>query len=51
MAPPHMAILVTKGARLKVIGWNSVEIRRAPYPPSLSKSPARIMDPATGAST
>jgi len=25
--------------------------RRSPYPPSLSKTPAKIMDPATGAST
>lgn len=28
-----------------------VLIRKIPYPPSLSKVPARIMDPAMGAST
>lgn len=51
ITPPHMAILENSGPKEYVRGCRREEIRKIPYPPSFRRSPARIIDPATGAST
>lgn len=50
-APPHKARLVIWGANLILKFINSQDIRRSPYLPNFNKMPAKIIDPATGAST
>lgn len=51
MTPPQIARALIKGEIIKEKGGNNDEIRNKPYPPNLRRIPARIMDPATGAST
>lgn len=48
---PHMEIERISGGRRGVCGGNIRIICISPYPPSLRRMPARIMEPATGAST
>lgn len=40
-----------KEATLRFIFKNTDARRRRPYPPSFKRTPAKIIDPATGAST
>lgn len=51
ITPPQMAILLQKGLILNIRLGKDIEIRRIPYPPSFNNNPARIIDPAIGAST
>lgn len=39
------------GAKEKFVHSKAIEDRRIPYPPSFNKIAAKIIDPATGAST
>lgn len=48
---PHIEMDKIGGIIDLLIKGNRVAIRRIPYLPSLSRSPARIIEPATGAST
>lgn len=48
---PHRETLMKIGATSLFIGGHSVDIRIRPYLPSLRRMAARIIDPATGAST
>lgn len=48
---PHRAKTINGYDISFVIGTRTVVIRIIPYPPSLSKTAAKIIDPATGAST
>lgn len=48
---PHRAKTI-KGYDISLVnGVRIIEIRIMPYPPSFSKTAAKIIDPATGAST
>lgn len=50
MAPTNATLIII--AEVFLIMWgNRAYIRRIPYPPNLSRIAARIIDPATGAST
>lgn len=48
--PPTIATAI---AEVPMIGWGVVVMadKQSPYPPSFKRIPARIIDPATGAST
>lgn len=48
---PHKAVAEIRGIYKLLININIEDIRRRPYLPSLSKIAARIIEPATGAST
>lgn len=48
---PHIVMAIIDGAIFLFILGNKKENRINPYLPSFNSSPARIMDPATGAST
>lgn len=48
---PQMQIII-RGVVDKVVGWEKIEEKRiSPYPPSLRRIAASIIDPAIGAST
>ena len=49
--PPISAVDISAGSNLIFIAGNARIIRANPYPPSLSSTAARTIDPATGAST
>lgn len=51
MIAPHRAILIIKEGRVELGGVNIVDIWSRPYPPNFNKIAAKIMEPATGAST
>lgn len=51
ITPPIKAIVITGPNNILFIKLNIIIIRANPYPPSFSKIAAKIMDPATGAST
>jgi len=51
ITPPQIAILLHRGLILNIRWGNIKVIRKIPYPPSFSSNPARIIDPAIGAST
>lgn len=48
---PHKAVAVMGLDNNLLIKGNKYDIRKMPYLPNFSKSPAKIIDPATGAST
>ena len=48
---PNKEIIVMGVRRLRFIKGNTKDIRIIPYLPSLRRMAARIIDPATGAST
>ena len=48
---PHREIAIRTGPVVWVNCGNMVIVRKSPYAPSLRSTLARIMDPATGAST
>lgn len=48
---PHRLKVRTGDLHMDVVRGKLREIRNNPYLPSFNKMPARIMDPATGAST
>lgn len=48
---PHIEIEEIRGIKGRFIFIKGEERRRSPYLPSFNKTPARIIDPATGAST
>lgn len=48
---PHNAKMIKGYASSFVNGLNIIIIRIIPYPPSFSSTAARIIEPATGAST
>lgn len=56
----HISLAYKAPIRVKEIKWDEMKYlchlktdisRRIPYPPSFSKTAAKIIDPATGAST
>ena len=49
--PPRSARVVMNGSIVWFRDWTCVATRSIPYPPSLRRMPARIIEPATGAST
>jgi hypothetical protein len=49
--PPHKAVAIMYIFSLGDIGLIIKIIRSIPYPPSFSRTAARIIEPATGAST
>lgn len=49
--PPTRAILIIRGASVLFKDWNRVATRRSPNVPNFRSRPARIIEPATGAST
>lgn len=51
MIAPHREILVRREAAESDGGGKFIFVRRRPYPPSLRRMAARIIEPATGAST
>lgn len=51
ITPPMREILIIKGADNFLKSENFVAIRKRPYLPNFNKMPARIIEPATGAST
>lgn len=51
MQAPTREILIIKGAILEFIFRKLEDSRSIPYPPNFRRIPARIIDPATGAST
>ena len=51
ITPPQIAILLHKGLILNIKCGNINVIRKIPYPPSFKSNPAKIIDPAIGAST
>lgn len=48
---PHKANAMKGYVKILLVGSTSEETRIIPYPPSFSKTAARIMEPAIGAST
>ncbi len=48
---PHMAMELNMGVRVLFTQINNIASRRSPYLPSFRRTAARIIDPATGAST
>ena len=51
MIIPHKDSIMNGYAMKSVIGFRSTVIRSLPYPPSFSRTAARIMEPVMGAST
>lgn len=51
MTPPTNATDITGAAKNLFIYLNTVIVRTKPYPPNLRRIAARIIEPATGAST
>jgi len=51
MRLPHSARDISGRDKDLLMFWKSGVSRRSPNPPSLSKIPAKAIDPATGAST
>jgi hypothetical protein len=49
--PPIRAIDIIGASVNLFIKLNIIIIRASPYPPNFSRTAARIIDPATGAST
>ena len=47
----HKDSIINGYAMKSVIGFRSIVIHSLPYPPSFSRTAARIMEPAMGAST
>lgn len=50
IAPPTSLIITVRWIKLG-LGSPTSLVRHIPYPPSFSRTPAKTMDPATGAST
>ena len=48
---PHRDNIIKGYAMNLVNGFRSIVIHRVPYPPSFSRTAARTMEPAMGAST
>ena len=51
ITPPHKEIAARQGRKFRLVLGNKKISRRMPYPPNFRRIPARIIDPATGAST
>lgn len=48
---PKMAMSIIGNVWFRLFSWSRGDVRRMPYPPSLRRVPAKIMEPAMGAST
>lgn len=51
IVPPMRETLISRGLVIFVIRMNLEESRKSPYLPNFKSTPARTIDPATGAST